>query len=374
MSRIAVLGSGAWGTAIALALHRRGGHQITLWSYSAAEAGQIAASGENSLFLPGFPIPKEIAVTSNAEAIGEAEIVISVIPSEFLRPTLARLRSRFHSGQIVVSATKGVENNSFLRMTEVIASSLGANSEQAIVRGANPDVHLEVFSEDTAPEVSSSGLAPAPRFLDDFTIPIGAFSGPSFALEVAQGQPTAVTVAFDDPAIAARIQQEFSSETLRLYTSTDVIGVELGGALKNVIAIAAGVAAGMGLGHNSAAALMTRGIAEITRLAVACGGRRETLAGLSGVGDLVLTCTGSLSRNRTVGHALGEGRSLPEILESLGGKVAEGVLTTRAALGLARRHSIEMPITEQMELILDEGKDPREAIKDLMLRPGKEEK
>ncbi|MGD0628319.1 MAG: NAD(P)H-dependent glycerol-3-phosphate dehydrogenase [Terracidiphilus sp.] len=374
MSRIAVLGSGAWGTAIALALYRRGGHQITLWSYSAAEAGQIAAAQENTLFLPGFPIPKDIAITSNADAVGEAEIVVSVIPSEFLRQTLARLRSYFHSGQIVVSATKGVENNTFLRMTEVIASSLDANTTRApIVPGANSDVHLEVFTEDTAPEVSSSGLAPAPRFLDDFTIPIGAFSGPSFALEVAQAQPTAVTVAFDDPAIAARIQQEFSSETLRLYTSTDVIGVELGGALKNVIAIAAGVAAGMGLGHNSAAALMTRGIAEITRLAVACGGRRETLAGLSGVGDLVLTCTGSLSRNRTVGQALGQGRSLPEILESLGGKVAEGVLTTRAALGLARRHNIEMPITEQMEQILDEGKDPREAIKDLMLRPGKHE-
>ena len=175
------------------------------------------------------------------------------------------------------------------------------------------------------------------------------------------------------PAVAALIQQEFSSETLRLYTSTDVIGVELGGALKNVIAIAAGVAAGVGLGHNSTAALITRGIAEITRLAVACGGRRETLAGLSGVGDLVLTCTGSLSRNRTVGQALGQGRKLPEILESLGGKVAEGVLTTRAALGLARKHRIEMPITEQMELILNEGKDPREAIRDLMLRPGKDE-
>jgi len=202
---------------------------------------------------------------------------------------------------------------------------------------------------------------------------IGALSGPSFALEVAQGHPTAVTVAFSDPDIATFFQTEFSSETLRLYTSTDVIGVELGGALKNVIAIAAGVAAGMGLGFNSSAALMTRGIAEITRLAVACGGRRETLAGLSGVGDLVLTCTGSLSRNRTVGQALGQGRSLPEILESLGGKVAEGVLTTRAALGLARRQKIEMPITEQMELILNEGKDPREAIKDLMLRPGKHE-
>jgi glycerol-3-phosphate dehydrogenase (NAD(P)+) len=202
---------------------------------------------------------------------------------------------------------------------------------------------------------------------------MGAFSGPSFALEVAQGQPTAITVAFEDAAIAARIQAELSSETLRLYTSTDVIGVEMGGALKNVIAIAAGVADGVGLGHNSAAALMTRGIAEITRLAVACGGRRETLAGLSGVGDLVLTCTGSLSRNRTVGQELGRGRKLPEILAGLGGKVAEGVLTTRAALGLARRQGIEMPITEQMKLILDEGKDPREAIKDLMLRPGREE-
>jgi glycerol-3-phosphate dehydrogenase (NAD(P)+) len=373
MSRITVLGSGAWGTAIALALHRRGGHQIVLWSYSASEAGQIAAAAENTLFLPGFPIPKDIAITSSAEAIGEAEIVVSVIPSEFLRPTLVRLRPHFHPGQVIVSATKGVENNTFLRMTEVIASSLGANTRAPIVPDANQDVHLEVFTEDTAPEVSSSGLAPAPRFLDDFTIPVGALSGPSFALEVAQGQPTAVTVAFEDPAIAARIQQEFSSETLRLYTSTDVIGVELGGALKNVIAIAAGVAAGMGLGHNSAAALMTRGIAEITRLAVACGGRRETLAGLSGVGDLVLTCTGSLSRNRTVGQALGQGRSLPDILQSLGGKVAEGVLTTRAALGLARRHNIEMPITEQMELILNEGKEPREAIKELMLRPGKHE-
>jgi glycerol-3-phosphate dehydrogenase (NAD(P)+) len=207
----------------------------------------------------------------------------------------------------------------------------------------------------------------------NLALPIGALSGPSFALEVAQGQPTAVTVAFADPAIAARIQHEFLSESLRLYTSTDVIGVELGGALKNVIAIAAGVAAGAGLGHNSAAALITRGIAEITRLAVACGARRETLAGLSGLGDLVLTCTGSLSRNRTVGEALGQGRSLPEILGSLGGKVAEGVLTTRAVLGLARRHNIEMPITEQMELILNEGKNPREAIKALMLRPGKHE-
>jgi glycerol-3-phosphate dehydrogenase (NAD(P)+) len=334
MSRIIVLGSGAWGTALALSLDRRGGHQLSLWAHSPEFAQEIVDAGENTLFLPGFPIPPEIAITGDNAAVRDAEIILSVIPSEFLRSALARLGPHLRPSQIIVSATKGVEDHTFLRMTQVIAACL-----------------------------AEIGL----------TLPIGALSGPSFALEVAQGQPTAVTVAFDDPAIAARIQQEFSSESLRLYTSTDVIGVELGGALKNVIAIAAGVAAGIGLGHNSSAALMTRGIAEITRLAVACGGRRETLAGLSGAGDLVLTCTGSLSRNRTVGQELGRGRKLPEILASLDGKVAEGVLTTRAALGLARRHGIEMPIAEQMEFILNEGKDPREAIKALMLRPGKDE-
>ncbi len=339
MSRIFVLGSGAWGTALALALHRRGGHQVTLWAHSAEEAQGIVDAGENTLFLPGFPIPAGIAVTSDCAAVAGAEIVVSVVPSEFLRTTLGRIRPYLSPGQIILSASKGVENRTFLRLTQVIS------------------------------EVLEAAVADRPGL----TLPIGAFSGPSFAHEVAQGQPTALTVAFSDPGVAARIQQAFSSESLRLYTSTDVIGVELGGALKNIIAIAAGVGAGAGLGHNPTAALITRGIAEITRLAVACGGRRETLAGLSGVGDVVLTCTGSLSRNRTVGQALGQGRKLPEILDSLGGKVAEGVFTTRAALGLARKHGIEMPITEQMELILNEGKDPREAIRALMLRPGKDE-
>jgi len=339
MSRIIVLGSGAWGTALALSLHRRGGHQLALWAHSPEFAQQINDAGENTLFLPGFPIPSAVAVTGDNSAIADAEIILSVVPSEFLRSTLARLGPHLHSGQIVVSATKGVENHSFLRMTQVIAACVAETCPAEVTRA----------------------------------IPIGALSGPSFALEVAQGQPTALTVAFEDPTVAARIQAEFSSESLRLYTSTDLTGVELGGALKNVIAIAAGVAAGVGLGHNSAAALITRGIAEITRLAVACGGRRETLAGLSGVGDLVLTCTGSLSRNRTVGHELGRGRKLPDILTGLDGKVAEGVSTTRAALGLARQQGIEMPIAEQMEQILDEGKDPREAIRTLMLRPGKDE-
>ncbi len=335
MSRITVLGSGAWGTAIALSLHRRGGHQVALWAHTPELAQQIVDAGENTQFLPEFPIPAGLIVTGDSAAITAADILVSVIPSEFLRPTLLRIRTHFRTGQFVVSATKGLEDRTLSRMTEVLSAT----------------------------------LEPAGLLLS-----IGAFSGPSFALEVAQGQPTAVTVAFSDPQISALIQQEFSSETLRLYTSTDVVGVELGGALKNVIAIAAGISAGVGLGYNSTAALITRGIAEITRLAVACGARRETLAGLSGVGDLVLTCTGSLSRNRSVGQALGKGRKLPEILESLGGKVAEGVLTAHAALGLARKHGVEMPITEQMELILNEGKDPREAIRDLMLRPGKEEK
>ena len=334
MSHIAVLGSGAWGTALALTLHRRGGHDVVLWAHSDEFAQQINDAGENTQFLPGFPLPGAITVTGDCAAVAPAEIVVSVIPSEFLRSAFTRIGPHLHTGQIVLSATKGVEDRTLLRMTEVIGDCL----------------------RDTK-----------------LALAIGALSGPSFALEVAQGQPTALTVAYRERAVAARVQRDFSSDTLRLYTSTDVIGVELGGALKNVIAIAAGIAAGVGLGYNSSAALITRGIVEITRLAVACGARRETLAGLSGVGDLVLTCTGSLSRNRTVGQQLGQGRKLPEILESLGGKVAEGVLTTRAALGLARKHGVEMPIAEQMELILTEGKDPREAIRSLMLRPGKEE-
>jgi glycerol-3-phosphate dehydrogenase (NAD(P)+) len=366
MSRIAVLGAGAWGTAISLALSRRGGHKIVLWSHSEEEARAIQSARENTLFLPGFPLPPDIIVTARDADISGAEIVVSVIPSEFLRPTLARLRPHLHPGPIIVSATKGVEDNSFLRMTEVIAEALAGQFALA-----PPSIEFEDAVSPYVSPVQSTGVFSSEGSLS--ALPIGAFSGPSFAIEVAQGQPTAIVTAFADHEVASRIQSEFSSETLRLYTSTDVIGVELGGALKNVIAIAAGVAAGVGLSHNSTAALITRGIAEITRLAVACGGKRETLGGLSGIGDLVLTCTGSLSRNRTVGQGLGQGRKLSEVLESLGGKIAEGVRTTHAALGLARRHNIEMPITEQMELILNNGKEPRDAIRDLMRRPGKHE-
>ena len=334
MSRITVLGSGAWGTAIALSLANKGNHEVTLWSHRAQAAEALSLSRENLHFLPGFRFPASLRITADNEAAGSAEILVSVVPSEFLRSTMMQLAPHLRPGQILVSSTKGLEDHSFLRMTELVESC-----------------------------VAEAG----------FALPVGALSGPSFAQEVAAGMPTAVTIAFSDPAIATHIQKEFSSSTLRLYTNDDVIGVEMGGALKNVIAIAAGVLAGLGLGTNSAAALITRGIAEITRLAVAAGGQRETLAGLSGVGDLVLTCTGSLSRNRTVGFELGRGRKLPEILRGLEGKVAEGVRTTRAALGLARKLGVEMPITEQMGLILDSGKDPKEAIRDLMLRPGRDE-
>jgi len=330
MSRIAVLGAGAWGTALTISLARRGGHQLVLWSYSAELAEQMTETGENLQFLPGYTVPADVRVTSDlVGSVFEADIVLCVTPSEHMRGVFGQIAPVLTRDQIVVSATKGLEESSLLRMSQVIAS-LTNN-------------------------------------------PVGVLSGPSFAAEVASGIPTAIVAASSVPGVAQTIQKEFSSSTLRLYTNDDVAGVELGGALKNVIALAAGVVNGLDLGYNSGAALITRGIAEMTRLAVACGGRRQTLAGLSGIGDLVLTCTGSLSRNRTVGTELGKGRSLPEILEGLHGKVAEGIRSTTAALGLAARYGVEMPITEQMDAILHHGKSPKDAIRDLMARPGRDE-
>ncbi len=332
MSRITVVGSGSWGTALALALARRGDHALTLWSHSAAVAETITKQRENTRYLPGVPIPAEIrAITDLGAAVEGADIVIGVVPSQHVRAVYGTLAPLLRPDQLVVSATKGIEDASFLRMSQVIEQTLGGDAVCSVL------------------------------------------SGPSFAQEVALGAPTAITVACRHSHIANQLQEELSTPALRLYTNVDVIGVELGGALKNVIAIAAGIASGLGLGHNSAAAIITRGVAEITRLAVACGGQRETLAGLSGLGDLVLTCTGPLSRNRSVGVALGQGSGLPEVLAELQGKVAEGVRTTSAALGLARAHKVEMPITEQMAAILEHGKSPHDAIRDLMARPGREE-
>ncbi len=325
MSRIAIVGSGSWGTALALSLARRGDHSIALWSHSAAV----------SAYLPGFLIPQQVEpVRDLAAALVGADIVISAVPSQHVRAIYDSMAPFLEPGQIIVSATKGIEDQTFLRMTQVIEQVLADRN---------------------------------------LSMPCGALSGPSFAQEVASGAPTAITIACRDSRLASRLQEELSAPALRLYTNDDVIGVELGGALKNVIAIAAGIAAGLGLGHNSAAAIITRGVAEITRLAVACGGHRETLAGLSGLGDLVLTCTGPLSRNRSVGMELGRGAKLPVILAQLQGKVAEGVRTTSAALGLAKAHSVEMPITEQMAAILEHGKSPQDAIRELMARPGRDE-
>ena len=330
MSRIAILGAGAWGTALALSLARRGGHELCLWSHSPVHAEQLTDTGENLPYLPGFTLPADIDVTADLpRAIFEADILLFVTPSQHLRGVIAPIAPLLTRNQIILSASKGIEETTYLRMSQVVAS------------------------------------------LTDN--PFAVLSGPSFAQEVASGMPTAVVVASQFAPVAQTIQRDFTSPTFRVYTNEDVAGVELGGALKNVIALAAGVATGLNLGHNSSAALITRGIAEMTRLAIACGGRRQTLAGLSGVGDLVLTCTGSLSRNRSVGVELGRGRQLHDIIESLHGKVAEGVRSTAAALGLAARYGVEMPITEQMDAILHHNKSPKEAIRELMTRPGRDE-
>ncbi|HEX3968474.1 MAG TPA: NAD(P)H-dependent glycerol-3-phosphate dehydrogenase [Edaphobacter sp.] len=330
MSRITILGAGAWGTALALSLARRGGHRICLWSHSATVAEQLADAGENLPYLPGFTLPADIDVTADLpRAIFEAEILLCVTPSQYLRGVMADIAPMLTKDQIILSASKGIEETTFLRMSQVVAAIT--------------------------------------------TNPFAVLSGPSFAQEVAAGMPTAVVAASASPRIAQTIQRDFTSPSLRVYTNDDVAGVELGGALKNVIALAAGVANGLNLGYNSSAALITRGIAEITRLAIACGGRRQTLAGLSGIGDLVLTCTGSLSRNRAVGVELGRGRQLPEIVAALNGKIAEGIASTAATLGLAARYAVEMPITEQMDAILHHHKNPNEAIRELMSRPGRDE-
>jgi glycerol-3-phosphate dehydrogenase (NAD(P)+) len=330
MSRIAILGAGAWGTALALSLARRGGHHLCLWSHSVPLAEQLTDAGENLPYLPGFTLPAGIDITADLpRAIFEADILLCVTPSQHLRGVITHIAPMLTRDQIILSASKGLEEQTFLRMSQVVASVAGN--------------------------------------------PFAVLSGPSFAQEVAAGMPTAIVVASNFPPIAQTIQRDLTSTTLRVYTNDDVAGVELGGALKNVIALAAGVASGLNLGSNSSAALITRGIAEMTRLAVACGGRRQTLAGLSGIGDLILTCTGSLSRNRSVGIELGRGRALPEIIAGLHGKVAEGVRSTTAALGLAARYAVEMPITEQMDAILHRNKPPQEAIRDLMSRPGRDE-
>lgn len=336
MSRITVIGAGAWGTALAIVLGRRGDHEVRLWAFEREVLQAIEQTRINSVFLSGCPLPPTVSATNDfKEALSGAEIVVSVMPSHHCRRTFEHMAQWLLPKMLFVSATKGVENDTLLRMSQVID---------------------EVISR-------YCGFKPT----------LAALSGPSFAKEVAEGKPTAVTVASSDRALAARVQKEFSDPNFRIYLNDDLVGVELGGALKNVIAIAAGVCSGMNIGHNPVAALITRGLAEITRLAAACGAKPQTMAGLAGMGDLVLTCTGGLSRNRSVGEALGRGQKLPEIIDGMKGTVAEGVLTTNAAIGLAKKYGVEMPITEQMYAILNAGKSPHDAIRELMTRPGKAE-
>jgi glycerol-3-phosphate dehydrogenase (NAD(P)+) len=321
MSRIAVIGAGAWGTALAVSLAHNPAHELALWAHSADHAAELSRTGESRRYLPGFVLPSSVHVTADLpEAIQDTQTILFAVPSQTMRATARQMAPGLRTEQVLVSASKGIEEKTFLRMSQVLAECAPGN-------------------------------------------PIAVLGGPSFAQEVAAGMPTALTVATGDEAVGRSLQEDFSSPSLRVYRNDDVTGVELGGALKNVIALAAGVVTGLQLGHNAAAALITRGIAEMTRLAVACGGRRDTLAGLSGVG--------SLSRNRAVGIELGRGKKLQDIIASLDGKVAEGVKSTQAALGLAGRYGVEMPITAQMAAVLHQNKSPQDAIRELMTRPGR---
>jgi glycerol-3-phosphate dehydrogenase (NAD(P)+) len=326
--RFAVIGGGSWGTALAAHLVRCG-HRVRLWAREPEVAEEITERHHNSLYLPGATLPEGLSATDRLEeAVRNAETVLVVVPSEFCRGIYRELRLLISSRTIVASATKGIEIDTLQRMTEMAREELSGQ-------------------------------------------PLAVLSGPSFALEVAREQPTAVVVASEQSRVAESLQCAVSSRTFRAYSSGDVVGVELGGALKNVIAIAAGIIDGLGYGHNTIAALITRGLAETTRLAVALAARPDTLAGLAGLGDLVLTCTGGLSRNRRLGQALGSGKTLAEATSTK--TVAEGVRTTVAACELARRAGVEMPIAFQMRAVLYEDKPPRQAVDELMLRRLKRE-
>lgn len=346
MSKIAILGGGAWGTALSVVLARgRHTHEIALWVREATLAESIRETRENKKYLPDFEIPPRIIASSDlATTLEHAQIVVGAVPSAHTREVFSLALPHVSQDAIIVSATKGLEPATHLRMTQVLE---------------------QVCSQRFVPELA-------------------VLSGPSFALEAARGEPTAVVIAsamsYQDlggvrrytSRTAEYLQEQFAGPTFRLYTNDDVVGVELAGAMKNVMAIAAGACQGLGLGANSLAALITRGLSEMTRLGTKVGAKAETLSGLAGMGDLILTCHGALSRNRHVGYELGKGRSLDEILQTMS-SVAEGVGTTAALLALGQEFRIELPITEQVNAILRQWKSPSEAIRDIMERPLKPE-
>ncbi len=330
MGRAAVIGAGSWGTALAKVLGEKG-HEVRLWSYESSVADQIRTDRVNGEYLPDVVLPDNIDVRlQHAEVLEDAEVVIAVVPSHAFRQVIGDAAPYIPPRALVLSATKGIEVDTLQRPSEVLRGLLPRHREP------------------------------------------GVLSGPTFAREVGEGDPTALVIASRDPDLAREAQTFFNTERFRVYTNEDVIGVELAASLKNVIALAAGIAAGIGYRNNSRAALVTRGLAEITRLGLAMGARASTFAGLAGLGDLVLTCSSELSRNRTVGFRLGRGETLKDILASMK-MVAEGVLTTKAARVLAHTHRVEMPIVDEVHHILFEGKPPKRATADLMLREPKPE-
>lgn len=329
--KISIIGAGAFGTAMAATISRAG-NDVVLWARDREVVDTVRSTGINSDYLPGIQLGERVRVTNDlAEAAAFSDTLLMVVPSQFYRSVLIQLRHHLTDQARVISGTKGIENETLERMSEITAHVLGDR--------------LGAFA---------------------------ALSGPTFALEAARADPTAAVIASKDSAFARDVQHVLSSPTFRLYHSHDIVGVELAGSLKNVIAIAAGVLEGMGLGYNTNAALITRGLHEITRLGIALGGKLETFAGLAGMGDLVLTCTGALSRNRSVGVMLGQGQKLEDILRDAK-FVAEGVKTAKSAQQLSQKHGIEMPITTEMYGVIYEKKSPREAIQRLMTRALKAE-
>jgi glycerol-3-phosphate dehydrogenase (NAD(P)+) len=333
MKRVGVLGAGSWGTALAVHLAGVGGHAVRLWARNPELARRIAEQRANPEYLFGVEVPPAVEPTSDLAALAGSDIVLLVVPSHGFRAVLRQFLATLATAGgerplVLVSATKGIESDTLARMSQVAAEE-------------------------------AARVGRALRF--------AALAGPSFAPELARNVPSAVVIASEDAALATEIREALSTPTMRLYSSPDVVGVELGAASKNVIAIAAGTVSGLGLGHNTLAALITRGLHEITRLGVACGGQPRTFAGLAGLGDLVLTCTGALSRNRRVGLELAAGRNLAEITGETP-MVAEGIRNSVAIARLARLRGVEMPITEQMVAVIYEGKDPRRAVEELMTR------
>ncbi len=331
MVAVGVIGSGAWGTTLALLLARKGIATI-LWEHRPERANEMQQRRENSFFLPKFPFPDTLQVTAEIEeAVYDKAMIVLVTPSQHMRANVRLLAPHLHSGTLLVNASKGIETSTLKRMTEVIAEEV----PQARAR-------------------------------------IATLSGPNLSREVAEGQPTAAVVAAADASVAAQALSLLNSHAFRVYTSDDVVGVELGGALKNIIAIGAGINDGLGYGENAKAAIATRGLAEISRLGVAAGANPLSFLGLAGIGDLIATCSSPLSRNQQLGRRLAKGEKLADILQSTR-TVAEGVPTTRAALQLAQRHTIEMPITRQISKVLFEDLDPHHAVRELMMRDPKGE-